>query len=174
MRHEPEYGEIVAGVESPIWIRTAVVGDVGKLCAYYGTLSRDSRYNRFMGAVSNFSKLAFDCLMQARRAECFTLVAECQEEGCDAIIGEASYAFDCGNRCGEFAISVADRWQRQGLGSALLSAVQLRAVSLGYLDLFGEMLKTNEEMKNLARKAGFACTRSLDWRAVRFDKRLTG
>ena len=118
-----------------------------------------------MGAVSNFSKLAFDCLMQARRAECFTLVAECQEEGCDAIIGEASYAFDCGNRCGEFAISVADRWQRQGLGSALLSAVQLRAVSLGYLDLFGETLKTNEEMKNLARKAGFACTRSLDWRA---------
>jgi RimJ/RimL family protein N-acetyltransferase len=174
MANERELGEIVAGVERPIWIRTAVVGDVDKLCAYYGSLSRDSRYNRFMGAVCNFSKLAFDCLMQVRRAECFTLVAECQEEGCDAIIGEASYAFDCGNRCGEFAISVADRWQRQGLGSALLSAVQLRAVSLGYLDLFGETLKTNEKMKNLARKAGFACTRSLDWRAVRFDKRLTG
>jgi GNAT superfamily N-acetyltransferase len=174
MANERELGEIVAGVERPIWVRTAVVGDVDKLCAYYGSLSRDSRYNRFMGAVCNFSKLAFDCLMQVRRAECFTLVAECQEEGCDAIIGEASYAFDCSNRCGEFAISVADRWRRQGLGSALLSAVQLRAVSLGYLDLFGETLKTNEEMKNLARKAGFACTRSLDWRAVRFDKRLTG
>jgi len=42
----------------------------------------------------------------------------------------------------------------------LLSAVQLRAVSLGYLDLFGETLKTDEEMKNLARKAGFAFTHS--------------
>jgi GNAT superfamily N-acetyltransferase len=174
MRHERECNEIVTGAGNPIWIRTAAVGDVDKLCAYYGTLSRDSRYNRFMGAVSNFSKLAFDCLMQVRRAECFTLVAECQEEGCDAIIAEASYAFDRTHRRGEFAISVADRWQRQGLGSALLSAVQLRAVSLGHLDLFGETLKTNEEMKSLARKAGFAFSRSMDWRAVRLDKRLHG
>ena len=160
MTNEPELSEIVAGSQSPIWIRTAVVGDVDKLCAYYGTLSRDSRYNRFMGAVSNFSKLAFDCLMQLRRAECFTLVAEWREHGCDAIIAEACYAFDCGKSCGEFAISVADRWQRQGLGSVLLSAVQLRAVSLGYLDLFGETLKTNEDMQRLACKAGFAVTRA--------------
>ena len=174
MRHEAERNDIVRGTESPVWIRTAVVGDVDKLCAYYGTLSRDSRYNRFMGAVSNLSKLAFDCLMQVRRAECFTFVAACQEQGSEAIIGEASYAFDRTHCRGEFALSVADRWQRQGLGSALLSAVQLRAVSLGHLDLFGETLKTNEEMKSLARKAGFAFTQSLDWRAVRFDKHLAG
>jgi len=174
MRHEPRYNSIVAGIEGPVWIRTAAIGDVDKLCAYYGALSRDSRYNHFMGAVTNFSKLAFDCLMQVRRAECFTLVAEWREQGCDAIIGEASYAFDRTHRRGEFAISVADRWQRQGLGTALLDAVQLRAVSLGYLDLFGETLKTNEEMKSLARKAGFAFTRSLDWRAVRLDKHLSG
>jgi RimJ/RimL family protein N-acetyltransferase len=172
MRNERDSLEIVLRAESPIWIRTAVVGDVDKLCAYYSTLSRDSRYNRFMGAVSNFSKLAFDCLMQLRRAECFTLVAEWREQGCDVFIGEASYAFDRSKRCGEFAMSVADRWQGQGLGSALLSAVQLRAVSLGYLDLFGETLKTNEQMQSLARKAGFACSRAMDWRAVRFDKRL--
>ena len=171
MRNEPRYGEIVAG--GPVWIRTAVLGDVDKLCAYFGTLSCNSRYNRFMGAVSNFSKLAFDCLMQLRRAECFTLVAEWREQGCDVIIGEASYAFDRTNRCGEFAMSVADRWQRHGLGSALLSALQVRAVSLGYLDLFGETLKTNEDMKGLACRAGFAFTRSLDWRAVRFAKRLS-
>jgi RimJ/RimL family protein N-acetyltransferase len=174
MKNETEYGDIVAGTESPIWIRTAAVGDVDKLCSYFATLSHDSRYNRFMGAVTNFSKVAFDCLMQVRRAECFTLVAEWREQGCDAIIGEASYAFDSTRRGGEFAISVADRWQRQGLGWALLSAVQLRAISLGYFDLFGETLKTNEEMQSLARKAGFAFSRSLDWRAVRLDKRLAG
>ena len=118
MGHEPRHNDIVAGIEGQVWIRTAVIGDIDKLCAYYGTLSRDSRYNRFMGAVTNFSKLAFDCLMQVRRAECFTLVAEWREQGCDAIIGEASYAFDLTRRRGEFAISVADRWQRQGLGTA--------------------------------------------------------
>jgi GNAT superfamily N-acetyltransferase len=75
---------------------------------------------------------------------------------------------------GEFAISVADRFRRHGLGLALLCALQFRAISLGYLDLFGETLRTNHEMKSLARKAGFEMTRSLDWRAVRFDKRLPG
>jgi hypothetical protein len=96
------------------------------------------------------------------------------QRGRDAIIGEASYAFDLNQRCGEFAISVADCWQRQGLGFALLCALQFRAISLGYLALFGEGLKTNTQMKNLARKAGFAFSRSSDWRAVRFDKTLAG
>ena len=40
----------------------------------------------------------------------------------------------------------------------LLEAVQFRAVSLGHFELFGESLKTNHEMKNFARKAGFAFT----------------
>src|SRR5581483_10529074 len=91
----------------------------------------------------------------------------------DAIIGEASYGFDRASGCGEFAISVSDRFQRKGLGSALLDALQCRAISLGHFALFGETLKTNDQMQSLARKAGFAASRALDWRAVRFDKRLS-
>jgi GNAT superfamily N-acetyltransferase len=127
-----------------------------------------------MGAVSDFAKIALDCLMQTSKADRFTLVAEWRRQGRDAIIGEASYAFDLDQRCGEFAISVADRWQRQGLGSALLCALQFRAISLGYLGLFGESLKTNVPMKNLVCKAGLAFSRPSDWRAVRFDKTLAG
>lgn len=91
-----------------------------------------------------------------------------------SIIGEACYAFDGEAKCGEFAISVADHWQNQGFGSALLCAVQSRAISLGHSKLFGESLKSNDQMKGLARKAGFAFSCALDWRAVRFDKRLPG
>jgi len=158
----------------PVWIRTAGIGDIDCLSDHFGALSEASRYNRFMGAVSNFAKIASDCLMQTSKADRFTLVAEWRRQGRDAIIGEASYAFDLDQRCGEFAISVADRWQRQGLGSALLCALQFRATSLGNLGLFGESLKTNVQMKNLACKAGFAFSRSSDWRAVRFDKTLVG
>jgi RimJ/RimL family protein N-acetyltransferase len=157
-----------------VWIRTAAARDVEGLSEYFGNLSQASRYNRFMGAVNNFSKIALDCLVHHWKADRFTLVAELREQSGDAIIGETSYAFDRENRCGEFAISVSDRWQRRGLGSALLCALQFRAVSLGYLELFGETLKTNDQMKGLARRAGFEFTRSLDWRAVRFDKKLSG
>ena len=166
--------EIVTDGTDSVWIRTASSGDLNRLCDHFVALSWSSRHNRFMGAVDNFAKIASDCLLQASRADRFTLVAEWRGQGHDTIIGEASYAFDRDKRCGEFAISVADRWQRQGLGSALLCALQFRAISLGYVELFGETLKVNVQMKSLACKAGFEFSRSSDWRAVRFDKKLVG
>jgi GNAT superfamily N-acetyltransferase len=167
-------GAIVPGASNPIWIRTAAERDVERLADYFARLSQPARYNRFMGAVDDLTRIARDCLKPSRKADCFTLVAEWREQGREDVIGEASYGFDRMSGGGEFAISVADRFRCRGLGSALLCALQSRAVSLGCLDLFGETLKTNDEMKSLARKAGFEMTRSLDWRAVRFDKRLPG
>jgi RimJ/RimL family protein N-acetyltransferase len=169
------YPETIAAARTdPFCIRTAGEDDVGRLCDHFVALSPSSRYNRFMGAVNNLAKIASDCLRHARQPDRFTLVAEARGQGCDAIIGEASYAFDSDTRCGEFAISVADRWQRQGLGSALLCALQFRAISLGHIELFGETLRANAQMQNLAGKAGFEFSRSSDWRAIRFDKILVG
>jgi GNAT superfamily N-acetyltransferase len=156
-----------------VWIRTAAADDLDNLIEHFRQLSLSSRYNRFMGAVGNLSRVASDCLI-CGKADGFTLVAELKQGARVAIVGEASYAFDRGHQRGEFAISVADRWRRHGLGSALLCAVQLRAISLGRFRLFGESLKTNAEMQGLARKAGFAVSRSLDWRAVGFGKTLAG
>ena len=172
MTNRARSGTIIAGAPGPVSIRTAGIGDLDRLADHFVALSPVARYDRFMGAVDNFERIAFDCLARGRRTECFTLVAEWRGWGRDIIIGEASYAFDRDRRCGEFAISVADRWQRRGIGSALLCALQYRAVSLGYVGLFGETLMSNVAMKDMARKAGFAFSRSSDWRAVRFDKRL--
>jgi RimJ/RimL family protein N-acetyltransferase len=174
MIHSPYPETIAAARTDPFCIRTAGEDDVGRLCDHFVALSPSSRYNRFMGAVSNLAKIASDCLRHARQPDRFTLVAEARGQRCDAIIGEASYAFDSDTRCGEFAISVADRWQRQGLGSALLCALQFRAISLGHIELFGETLRANAQMQNLAGKAGFELSRSSDWRAIRFDKILVG
>jgi len=165
---------ILPGTSNPVCIRTAVESDIDKLTAHFERLSQPARYNRFMGAVSDFSRIVRDCTMPKRKVDFFTLVVEWREAGCDAIIGEASYGFDRESGYGEFATSVGDHFQRHGLGSLLICALQSRAVSLGYLDLFGETLKTNNEMKRLAQRAGFAFSRSPDWRAVRFAKRLAG
>lgn len=164
---------LVRGVSHQVWIRTATVSDVDRLADYFGALSCAARYNRFMGAAASFTRMARECLTPARPSDGFALIAESREADGDAIIGEAIYGFDRRMGSGEFAISVADRYQRMGLGSAPLGALQCRALSLGHLDLFGETLKTNDEMQSLARKAGFEATRALDWRAVRFDKRLS-
>lgn len=173
MRSALHRAETPVDARGAVWIRTAGVRDVEGLGDHFASLSQVARHNRFMGEANNISRIVYDCLVQGWRADRFTLVAEAQEKG-GAIVGEASYGFRPDEGCGEFAISVADRWQRQGLGSALLCALQFRAVSLGHFTLFGETLKTNEPMKCLAHKAGFTFSRSPDWRAVRLDKHLAG
>jgi GNAT superfamily N-acetyltransferase len=162
---------MVANRISRLDIRTAGERDLNKLVEYFGTLSRSSRYNRFMEPVSNFSKAAYE-LVRNRRTDRFTLVAELQQQGRDAVIGEASCALEAETGLGEFAISVSHAWHGRGVGSALLSALQSRAIGLGHVGLFGETLKTNEPMKALAQKAGFAFAKSDDWRAIRFEKHL--
>ncbi len=162
---------MLANGASRLHIRTAAEPDIDRLAEYFGALSYPSRHNRFMGAVSNFSRIAFDCLHR-RKPDRFTLIAEVRHDTREAVIGEASYAVESDTGFGEFAISVSDGWQNRGLGSALLTALQSRAVSLGHFSLFGETFKTNDQMKALARKAGFVVGRSDDWRATRFDKRL--
>jgi L-amino acid N-acyltransferase YncA len=156
----------------PIVIREAAALDIERLAEYFGTLSEKARHNRFMGPVNDLTMIADNCLKPGSGEERFVLFAELRKQGRSTIIGEACYGFDRDLGCGEFAISVADDCRRQGLGSALLWALQFRAVSLGFFRLFGEALKTNEEMKGFARKAGFEFTCTLDWRAVRFDKNL--
>jgi RimJ/RimL family protein N-acetyltransferase len=160
------------GVGVPVWIRTATGSDMEGLSDHFRRLSCEARHNRFMGVTGDLARIARDCLMAARKTECFAFVAECRRNGCDIIVGEASYAFDPMNGCGEFALSVAEEFQRRGLGTTLLAALQSRAISLGYLELCGESLKSNDAMKNFARNAGFEITHALDWRAVRFEKRL--
>jgi RimJ/RimL family protein N-acetyltransferase len=163
---------MTASETSRLYIRTADERDVDRLAEHFAALSHSSRYNRFMGTVSSLSKVAFDCLVRNRKPDHFTLIAEVRQEEQETVIGEASYAVERRSGLGEFAISIRDGWQNRGLGSALLSALQSRAVSLGYFGLFGETFKTNEQMKGLARKAGFEVARANDWRAIRFDKQL--
>jgi acetyltransferase len=76
-------------------------------------------------------------------------------------------------RC-EIALSVADAWQRKGLGTLLLSHMECRARMLGARHAIGEILRTNEAMKGLAHKAGFAIRSSLtDARLVEIVKDLS-
>jgi GNAT superfamily N-acetyltransferase len=163
---------IIANQIIQLQIRAAGDRDVNKLVQYFGTLSRSSRYNRFMEPDSNFSRFAFESLVQNRSLDHFMLIAELQREGRGAVIGEATFAPHGRSGRGKFAVSVSHAWHGRGVGSALLSALEARAISSGYFELFGETLKTNEPMKGLARKAGFALSPSADWRTTRLDKRL--
>lgn len=55
----------------------------------------------------------------------------------------------------EFAIVVADAWQRRGIGDLLLQSLRDAAIDAGVTELGGITLATNSGMIRLARRLGF-------------------
>jgi GNAT superfamily N-acetyltransferase len=93
--------------------------------------------------------------------------------GIETIVGEARYGFVASTASFEFGLSIDDRWQGQGIGSALLRNLECRAAAFGAERLFGDTLRSNDVMMGLARKSGYAFTNSPgDWKLVRFVKHI--
>ncbi len=66
---------------------------------------------------------------------------------------------DLGQGCAEFAVLIADPWQRQGLGRKLMQKVIAVAHARGVTCLQGYVLCGNQPMLHLCRRLGFAIER---------------
>jgi GNAT superfamily N-acetyltransferase len=152
-------------------VRFVEPGDAGALQAYIRSLTTRSRYNRFLGAISELPHTLLEDFVHVGEDERFSVIATMMIDGFETIVGEARYAFDADTGSFEFGLSVDDRWQGQGIGSALLGNLECRAAAFGSKRLFGDTLRSNDVMIALARKSGFAFTRHPDdWKLVRFEK----
>jgi GNAT superfamily N-acetyltransferase len=157
----------------PLTVRFVEPRDGDALQAYFRALSVRSRYNRFLGAISELPPTELDHFIHVGEADRFSVVAVMTIDGVESIVGEARYAFNIDTASFEFGLSVDDRWQGQGIGAALLKNLECRAAAFGASRLFGDTLRSNDAMIGLARKSGFAFTNSPgDWKLVRFEKHV--
>lgn len=151
-----------------ITVRFVAPGDIEGLRAYFGALSADTNYSRFLGAAREVPAADFERMLHPGAGNHFAVIAE---SGAGAIIGEARYVFDAVSRTVEVALSVADDWHGVGAGSALLSNLECRAAALGADTIFGDGLSTNLNMRRLAKKRGYRFSHAPgDWTLVRFTK----
>jgi GNAT superfamily N-acetyltransferase len=147
--------------------------DASALQSYFRSLTVRSRYNRFLGAMSELSRTELDHFIHVGEGDRFSVIAVMAIDGIETIVGEARYAFDADAASFEFGLSIEDRWQGQGVGSALLRNLECRAAAFGAKHLFGDTLRSNDVMIGLARKSGFAFRPSPgDWKLVRFEKHV--
>ena len=154
-----------------VTVRFIEPGDAEALQAYFRSLTTRSRYNRFLGAMSELPHNLLEDFIHVGEDDRFSVIATMMIDGHETIVGEARYAFDPRNDSFEFGLSIDDRWQGQGVGSALLSNLECRAAAFGATRLFGDTLRSNAVMIGLARKSGFAFTNNPDdWKLVRFQK----
>ena len=147
--------------------------DADTLQGYFRSLSVRSRYNRFLGAMSELPPTELDHFIHVGEGDRFSVIAVMTIDDIETIVGEARYAFDADTASFEFGLSIDDRWQGQGIGSALLRNLECRAAAFGAKHLFGDTLRSNDVMIGLARKSGFAFRPSPgDWKLVRFEKHI--
>lgn len=155
----------------PVTVRFVEPRDAEALQNYFRGLTSRSRYNRFLGAISQLPPALLDRFIHVGEADQFSVLATMKVDGIETIVGEARYAFDADTSSFEFGLSVDDRWQGHGIGQALLKNLECRAAAFGAERLFGDTLRANAAMISLARKAGYAFTNSPgDWKLVRFEK----
>ena len=154
-------------------LRFVEPGDAEILQAYFRALSTRSRYNRFLGALRELPQTLLGHFIHAGEDDRFSVIAVMTIEGIETVVGEARYGFEADTGRFEFGLSVDDRWQGQGIGSALLRNLECRAAALGAERLFGDTLRSNDVMIGLARKSGFAFAPTPgDWKLVRFEKHI--
>jgi RimJ/RimL family protein N-acetyltransferase len=153
-----------------VTVRFVEPRDAEALQAYFRALTVRSRYNRFLGAMSELPKAELHRFTHVE-GDRFSVIAIMSIDGRETVVGEARYAFDTDTDSFEFGLSIDDRWQGQGIGSALLKNMECRAAAFGARRLFGDTLRSNDAMIGLAGKSGFAFTNSPgDWKLVRFEK----
>jgi acetyltransferase len=148
-------------------IRPVLPQDEDLTGEFFGSLPAEARYDRFMGPMRHLPPDLMRRFTNVDYTDHLALVAEVFENGRETVVAEARYVRLASDpTAAEFAVSVAERWQGNGLAQLLLSKLVQRAATAGIRRIVGETLATNARMLHLARKAGFAIVSSRGARGV--------
>lgn len=121
---------------------------------FFGSLSPRARLLRFHGAINQLPEGALRAMTTQIAQRHVALVATVTtDDGLKQLLAEARYVVDERGEA-EFAVSVADAWQGQGLGRALLQRLAAHARSEGIATLHGAVVPGNEPMLRLMGSLG--------------------
>ena len=151
---------------SEVIVRPIEPADAPLLQAFVRRLSPRSRRFRFFVALAELSAAQLDRFVNVDTARGLALVAISARQAEPAIVAEARYALAQDEGHAEFAIAVADEFQRRGLGRQLVKRLATTAWRRGVRRLFGEINNDNRAMIALAMQLGFRVRGSLQDESV--------
>ena len=127
--------------------------DAEPLAAMVRGMSAEARYFRFLHAISELSPLM---LAQFTKLDYDRAMAFVADFGDGEVAGVSRYTVESDGRAGEFAVSVADGHQGQGLATRLMRLLIEHATDRGLTRLWGDVLRDNAPMRALMKSLGFA------------------
>jgi acetyltransferase len=136
-------------------LRHIVPSDVAKEQAFVRGLSPESSYLRFHSTINDLSKKELKEFTEPdSRNEVAMVVLRNGETG-EEEIGVARYTIDPDRANCEFAIVVADKWQKRGIGTRLMNALITHLRESGIKQITGSVIKSNPAMRKFITQMGF-------------------
>jgi len=137
-----------------VTLRPVQATDVDAEQRFIASLSPRSRLLRFHGAVNLLPPRVLQAMTQPDPQREVALVAEAStDDGLPVLVADARYVRGPAGHA-EFAIAVADDWQRQGLARELLQRLGHHARRHGVASMHGSVMQGNEPMLALMREFG--------------------
>ncbi len=134
-------------------------GDKAALRAAFDRLSEQSRYQRFMTAISELSDAQVAYLTEVDHHDHEALVAFDHEGD---LVGVARFVRLEGGATAEAAVTVIDEWQGRGLGTAISQLLAERARAEGVESFSALLLAGNDQMHDVLASLGPAKVLSRD------------
>jgi acetyltransferase len=141
---------------TPLTIRPIRPEDAQIEQAFVRGLSEQSRYFRFMQAVHELTPQMLVRFTQIDYDREMALIAVVDDDGSELQVAVARYTAYPDQRSCEFALVVADQWQRRGIGSHLMQALMQVAKNKGIALMEGEVIAGNSNMLTLMKHLGFS------------------
>jgi len=143
---------------STIVLRPVRADDARYAQAFFGLLSAETRYLRFMYPVKELTPEMLASALAQDGLQRVALVAEPAARGAEAaapVVAIGRYAPSPDPAACEVAVTVVDAWQGRGVGHALLERLIVLARRGGYKAMVAVALTTNDRMIALARSHRF-------------------
>jgi len=130
-------------------------------------LSDEAKYFRFMNSVQELTPEMLLRFTQIDYHNEMALIAVMENGNDETELGVARYVTNPDKKSCEFALVVADQWQRQGIGHRLMHQLMEIARDRGLEKMEGEVLSNNFKMLDLMKSLNFHITTSADDNSIK-------
>lgn len=139
-----------------VQIRPMTIADLDRERSFVASLSPETKHFRFLAGVNQLSEQELAHLCDVDQDQDMAFVATVDDGNEVTQVGVSRYASEhpSSKDC-EIAVTVADTWQRKGIGTSLLRHLIDYAKSRGVQSLYSIELADNPRMRRLADKFGF-------------------
>lgn len=129
--------------------------DAALVADFLASLSRQTRFERFLGAVNAPTPMLLAQMTQVDFEHHQAFIATHVDGDSETMVADARFVLNADSESADFALVVADRWQGRGIGAHLLHLLTEAAARRGLRWLRGDVRDDNTRMLALMKRCGF-------------------